>query len=252
MCHPEVPEGMAGPAAEQREALIAVRGEQQMPSLHVGDAESPAVLLVGDVFGRSAFYERLATIIAVAGFQVLVPDFFFREGPLPEQTKQAAFARRAHLDEGRTIDDLRAAIAWLRKAGPTSKIGTMGFCMGGTFVLDLASTEDDLVTVAYYGFPEPQPSRAAPPPKPMDLVDSLRGPVLAIWGQNDETVGIENIHAYVDLASNTNPQFTAEVVPGLGHGFLAEVDLGGGDAGGATWSRAVAHLAHHLHPKELR
>lgn len=252
MCHREIPDGMADPSASQREALVGLRGGEQMPSLHVGDENAPTVLLVGDVFGRSAFYERLAAVIAVAGFQVLLPDFFFRQGHLSEQTKEAAFERRGRLDEATAVDDLGSAIDWLRSAGPTLTVGTIGFCMGGTFVLDLACLHDDLVTVAYYGFPIPQASLVSPPPKPMDLVHELRGPVLAVWGEEDDTVGRDNIHRYIESATEANSEFAAEVVPGLGHGFLAQADLTGNDAGGATWLRALAHLADHLYTKEAR
>jgi carboxymethylenebutenolidase len=246
MCHLEIPDGMAAPDAERREVLIDIPGGEKLPSLHVGEDDLPAVLLVGDIFGRSPFYERLATIIAASGVQVLLPDFFFRQGPLPEQTRQAAFARRSQLDEARTIDDLRAAIDWLREVGPHRKVGTIGFCIGGTFVLDLACLEDDLVTVAYYGFPVPQASLPSPPPRPIDLVAELRGPVLALWGEDDETVGIDDVRSYIARAGAANPAFSAEVLPGLGHGFLADADLSGGDAAGASWQRALAHLADHL------
>jgi carboxymethylenebutenolidase len=252
MCHPQIPVGMGAPDAQEREVIIDLPAGERLPSLHVGHDGRPAVLLVGDVFGRSPFYERLATIIAASGFQVLLPDFFFRQGPLPERTRQAAFARRARLDEARTIDDLRAAIEWLRAVGPDAKVGTIGFCMGGTFVLDLACLEDDLVTVAYYGFPVPQASLPSPPPRPIDLVDELRGPVLALWGEDDDTVGIDNVRSYIARAGAANPTFSAEVLPGLGHGFLADADLSGGDTGGASWQRALTHLAHHLALEAVR
>jgi dienelactone hydrolase len=119
--------------------------------------------------------------------------------------------------------------------------------MGGTFVLDLASLHAGLVTVAYYGFPVPPATVVSPPPRPIDLVGTLRGPVLAFWGDQDEAVGMTHIREYARLASAANPRFEHEIVPNLGHGFLGsshleEID----DPGGATWHRALAHLRNHL------
>lgn len=53
--------------------------------------------------------------------------------------------------------------------------------MGGTFALDLASTETALVTVAFHGFPVPPGPVESAPQGPMSLVSGLRGPVLALW-----------------------------------------------------------------------
>ena len=50
-------------------------------------------------------------------------------------------ARREPLDQSRTLVDLGPAIDWLRDLQPfaAGPIGTIGFCMGGTLVLDLAA-----------------------------------------------------------------------------------------------------------------
>jgi dienelactone hydrolase len=119
--------------------------------------------------------------------------------------------------------------------------------MGGTFALDLASTEDDLTSVAYYGFPVPQATLASPPPRPLDLVDDLRGPVLAFWGDQDQAVGIEHAHDYAQRAATANPAFEHEILPGLGHGFLGAAVLDDlADPGGATWARTLAFLQTNL------
>ncbi len=248
MCHPDIPPDQLTPDVDTAEVQVAVGARELMPALSVGPADAPAVLIVGDIFGRSEFYEHLAALVAAEGFQSLVPDFFFRQGPLAEPgSRKAAFARRRRLDEAAALDDLRAAIDWLRERSRRPVIGTVGFCMGGTFVLDLASTQDDLVTIAYYGFPVPSTELASPPPRPLDLVDSLRGPVLAFWGDRDDTVGVDHARAYAERARASNPDFDCEFVPGLGHGFLGAARLGAADdPGGATWTRALAQLHGHL------
>jgi len=252
MCHTEVPPGTPTPDTTSAEVQIALEAGGALPALHiVSDPGAAAVLIVGDVFGRSPFYEHLAALVAHAGFQVLVPDFFFRQGALTETTKEAAFARRGQLDEEVALRDLAQAVDWLRAHSHAERVGTVGFCMGGTFVLDLASSRSDLVTVAYYGFPVVQPTIRRPPPNPLDVVEELAGPVFALWGDSDDTVGMDHVAAYVDRASATNPEFRHEIVVGLGHGFLGSAELGNAhDSGGATWDRALDHLRTHLYPEE--
>jgi carboxymethylenebutenolidase len=249
MCHTDIPPGQATPDIAGAEVTIPLAGGEAMPALHLAASATAApVLVIGDVFGRSAFYEHLGALLAQAGMQALVPDFFFRQGPLPDPpTKEAAFGRRAQLDEAGSLDDLRAAIAWLRGASGHARVGTIGFCMGGTFALDLAATEDDLASVAYYGFPVPQPTITAPPPRPLDLVDDLRGQVLAFWGDQDETVGVEHAREYARRAAAADAAFEHEILAGLGHGFLGAADLDDpADAGGATWARTLAFLRTNL------
>jgi carboxymethylenebutenolidase len=249
MCHTDIPPGQSTPDIAGAEVAIPLPGGEPMPALHLAPAPgAPPVLVIGDIFGRSAFYEHLGALLAQAGFQALVPDFFFRQGPLSDPpSKEAAFGRRARLDEAGSLDDLRAAIAWLRDASGHTRVGTIGFCMGGTFALDLAATEDDLASVAYYGFPVPQATIVSPPPRPVDLVDRLRGPVLAFWGDQDEAVGVAHARDYAQRAAAAHPAFEHELVAGLGHGFLGAADLDDpSDPGGATWARTLDFLQTNL------
>jgi carboxymethylenebutenolidase len=247
MCHPEVPENWERVQASRREVTVDLPTGEKMPALAVGPSDAAGVLLVGDVFGRSAFYEQLAAMIAAEDLHVLLPDFFFRQGALIEQNHEAAFARRAKLDEKKSVEDLRVGIQWLRASSGSAKVGVLGFCMGGTFALDLASTESNLVTISYYGFPVPQATIAHPPERPIDLVERLRGPVLAYWGDQDEVVGLGNARSYIEQASTANPGFRGEILPGLGHGFLAAADLTDAHAPATrTWRETLSHLRQHL------
>ena len=226
MCHPEVPEGQPTPQVTTEEVGLPLPSGETMPAMLAlpdGGSPAPAVMVVCDVFGRSPFYESLAARVAQAGFEALVPDFFFREGPLPERTREHAFERRGRMSEIRAIDDLRAALAWLRgRPGHAGRIGTVGFCMGGTYVLDLAAMEDDLATVCYYGFPAGAGQRTATsPPVPIELAGQMRGPILGFWGDQDAGVGMDNVAELARRLDEHGADFSHTVYPGLGHGFLA-------------------------------
>jgi dienelactone hydrolase len=247
MCHPDVPANWETIQTDGSEVMLSLPSGEEMPALLVGPSGAPGVLLIGDVYGRSAFYEQLASRIAAHGFQVVLPDYFFRQGPVIGDGQAAAFARRAQLDEIQSVADMRAAVDWMREQSSHPAVGVIGFCMGGTFALDLASTEDDLVSVSYYGFPVPQASIVHPPTPPMDLVAELRGPVLAFWGDADEIVGVEHIRRYIERATLSNSRFRSEVLPGLGHAFLAAADLADpDDPATGTWNRTLAHLRSYL------
>src|SRR5713226_4374122 len=106
MCHPEIPAGTKAPEVRIEEMQVKVQGGA-MPALLALPERTPApgIVIVNDIFGRSPFYEHLAGRLAQAGYVALDPEFFFREGPLPEQTREASQERAKRLDFKRAVDD---------------------------------------------------------------------------------------------------------------------------------------------------
>src|SRR5436309_1360591 len=218
MCHPEVPEGTTPPSVRTDELTIAVDGGA-MPTLVAFPERSraPAVLVVNDVFGRSQFSEHPARRLAQAGFVAATPEFFFREGPLPEPTRDAAMARAKRLDFSRLVDDMAAAIDWLRTRPETNgAVGTIGFCMGGTIVLLLAARRPDLAaSVCYYGFPADMRTSA----RPIDLAAKMKGPILGHWGDQDAGVGMDNVKGLDAELTASGVEHELHIYAALGHGF---------------------------------
>jgi dienelactone hydrolase len=221
MCHPEIPVGTPIPQVRTQEVAIELDSGERLPGLLALPERTPApvVLVVNDVFGRSDFYEHLTRRIAQAGHIALDVEFFFREGMVAPGDRAAAQERRGRLDHSRALDDLDAAIAWLQERsdvrGP--RVGTIGFCMGGTFVLQLAARRAHLATVSYYGFPA---ARGASVRSPVELADDMHGPILGHWGDQDAGVGMENVQALDEKLTSGGVDHTFHVYPGLGHGFL--------------------------------
>ncbi len=243
MCHPEVPEGTRPPDVRTEEVTVAVAGGEMPALLALPDhTPAPAVLVASDVFGRSPFYEHLARRLAQAGFVAATPEFFFREGPLPEPTREAAMARSKRLDFSRTVDDMAATIDWLRERPDTSgAVGTIGFCMGGTIVLLLAARRQDLAaSVCYYGFPADARTSA----RPMDVAPRMRGPILGLWGDQDSGVGMDNVAKLDAALTASGVEHEFHVYPGLGHGFLkAALDdesVSGYREACESWTRTIA------------
>src|SRR2546428_13697864 len=137
MCHPEVPEGTTAPNVRTEELTIGVDGGAMPTFVAFPErARAPAVLVINDIFGRSPFYEHTSRRLAQAGFVAATPEFFFREGPLPEPTRDAAMARAKRLDFSRLVDDMSAAIDWLRTRPETdTPLCTDRCCTGGTSVV---------------------------------------------------------------------------------------------------------------------
>jgi dienelactone hydrolase len=258
MCHPEVLEGHTAPGVERIEVEVPLIGNRErMPALlcRPETGAGAGVLVIADVYGRSPFYEDLAGRLALAGFTALLPDYFFRQGPLAERTREAAMARRELLDQNQTRVDLMQAIDWLHlQPFAAGKIGTIGFCMGGTFVLDLAAHRDDLASICFYGFPTGLPSgtpaAAGSPPAPLTLVEHMNGPILAFWGDQDTGVGMENVEKLAAGLTARGVDFEHTIYPGLGHGFMAASQLDpqheAYDAACRSWTRTLEFYRTHI------
>ena len=255
MCHPEVPAGQATPEVTREEVGVPLTSGEQMPALlaRPEGGRGPGILIINDVYGRSPFYESLAARLATAGFTALLPEFFFRLDPLPERSRELAMARRIHLDEGQALRELATALDWFKQQPGVEgdRLGTIGFCMGGTFVLDLAAERDDLVSVCYYGFPAGANRKDGKgPPAPLDLVDTMRGPILGFWGDQDVGVGMENVEKLAQELKRRNVDFEYTIYPGLGHGFLAASELDpekeAYEAACESWTKTIEFYRQHL------
>jgi carboxymethylenebutenolidase len=221
MCHPEVPLGTVPPPVRTEEVDIRLQTVERMPGLLAmpDRTPAPAVLIANDVMGRSPFYEHLARRLAQAGYIALDPEFFFREGPVAD--REAAQARRLRLDQPRTLRDLESAAGWLRKrADVGGGIASIGFCMGGTLVLDLAATGAIDATVCFYGFPARGGDSPKAPPAPLEIASQIQGRVLGFWGDQDTIVGMDNVKALDDRLTEAQITHEFHIYPGLGHGFL--------------------------------
>jgi len=219
MCHPEVPAGAPIPDVRVTDATIPVENGA-MPALLALPERTPApgILVINDVFGRSPFYDQLARRLAQAGFVAVTPEYFFREGSLPEPTRDAATARAKRLDFRRWGRDMSAAIDWLR-ARPEVRggVGTIGFCMGGTQALLLAARRDDVAaTVSYYGFPADARTEASP----IELAPEMHGPILGHWGDQDAGAGMDNVEKLRAALDAAGVKHELHIYAGLGHGFL--------------------------------
>jgi carboxymethylenebutenolidase len=211
------------------------------------------VLLVTDMFGIAAFYRGFAEKLASAGHIVIAPDIFFRVGELSEMSPEAALERRARLDENRRLGDLNTVLSWVRGRYDQQRVATIGFSMGGTQVLDLATRRDDLITACLYGFPARLPnSTARTAPAPMDHLDALHGPIFGVWGRADQAVGILNVEKFAAEFEDRKIEADITFYPDVGHGFMA--GLGSGDGSPAdvhaanAWQRLLSFYASHVAP----
>jgi carboxymethylenebutenolidase len=248
MCHEGLshdPLATNGSVSERRTVVGTDGTELPVFIAEPKDAPKGRVLIIHDIHGANDFYHDLARRFANNGFSAYLPDFFVREGPLPEQSSEAARARGALLSYPQVLKDA-ANLLDAEEDGPSW--GVVGFCMGGTLVMHLASSEKRLTAgVIYYGFPANPNITANRPTEPMRETSLVDMPLLGFWGDQDQAVGMHNVEQYRSLLTNADKDFEFHIYPDRGHGFLTfDENSPNYDASLDSWGRALEFFGNRL------
>lgn len=228
-----------------------------------GGGKWPALILYMDGVGiRPALFE-IAEQFASNGYYVLLPNLYYRAGPprpiidatkaLGDQAELEEMWKRARMLNNRLIaEDTGAFIAFLdgEPSADASRIGCVGYCMGGGFALTAAGTYPDRVVAAASlhggGLAVDKPD------SPHRLADKIRAKLYFGVAEIDpylEPGEMDRLKAALDSADVSN---TVELFPGVEHGFVAR-DMPFYDRAAAErhWERTLALFAETTRPRPL-
>lgn len=113
-----------------------------------------AVLVWPDIFGLRVAFRQMGRRLAESGYSVLVVNPFYRTQKAPTAQYGASTPIPDVLPLARSLNpttqvtDAKAFTAWLdsrAEVDKSKKIGTIGYCMGGPFVMRTAATVPDRV-----------------------------------------------------------------------------------------------------------
>jgi dienelactone hydrolase len=155
-----------------------------------GPARKPGVLVIHDWMGVGPYVRRRAEQLAALGYLALAADIYGK-GVRPASGKEAAEqAGRFKADRPLLRARAAAALAELRRqpgvlAGPVAAIG---YCFGGTTVLELARSGADLAGVVSFhgGLDTPTPADAR----------AIKAKVLVLHGADDPFVPPAQVQAF--------------------------------------------------------
>lgn len=119
--------------------------------------DAPGLVLIQEIFGINQSMRTAANQWSALGFNVLVPDLFWRQEPgvVLEPRIEAEFARGVELMQGMdqdvAVQDLDLARDWLSKNSGHDRVAALGYCLGGRLVVKMAEASPLKCAVSYYG-----------------------------------------------------------------------------------------------------
>lgn len=213
----------------------------------------PAVIVIHEIFGLNGDIREKADRLARMGYVAITPDLYDGRGPMPICIVRTF--RSLGRERGGVLDDLDAARAWLaaRDDVDGSRIGVIGFCMGGGFALLYAARAPVGAVAPFYG--------AVPKQR-----EKLQGicPVVASYGARDGT--LRSAPAKLEgMLTDLGVEHDIVVYPGAGHSFMSRhkgamakvfawgpMKLGfNAEAAEDSWRRVERFFARHLGARSL-
>jgi carboxymethylenebutenolidase len=199
----------------------------------------PGVIVVQEWWGLDDHMADIVDRFAAEGFVALAPDLY--GGRVAHDTDTAG-KYMSDLPAEQAARDLSGAVDFLLadESVTSSKLGDVGFCMGGAFALALAAQQGDRIgaVVAFYGVG----------PIPNDF-SGISAPVLGHYGEQDQFYPVDQARAQEQQMKEQMQSPVEFHYYDAGHAFHNDKDqLGTYDEGAAkqAWSRTVEFLRANL------
>lgn len=224
----------------------------------------PAVLVLMDIWGlREELYD-IARKIAVTGYHVTLPNFWYRRGKvrfefrdekghmksllaLPQAVQDELHANMKHLTDRMAMTDIGAILKFLDgepvRKGPK---GTVGYCLGGRLALAAAAEFPDefRASASMHG------TRMVSdrPDSPHKVIGKMRGEIYCGFAERDDLAPPSTIETLGKLFKDApDVRYQYIVHSGTVHGYsLPDRDIFAKAAANRDWENIFAMLRRQL------
>ena len=231
---------------ENDPAIVIERPQLKLPDATIeayaaspkgADIRTPSVVVIMHVWGVDTSIRDCVRRLAKAGYAAIAPDLYARfNAPSGDGATDFTIFRpyAQRLERTQYAGDIRAAASWLTAKYAHTKVGIMGFCMGGRIVLLQTIDNADLFSAAcpFYG-----PLKDVEPAK-------VRVPVCGSYGARDTGIPADEVRTFF---SELTVPHELKIYDNAGHAFFDDqrpsyVASAAEDA----WKRTLAFFATHL------
>ena len=173
----------------------------------------PGVLVVHEWWGHNEYARKRARMLAELGYTALAVDMY-GDGKTASHPKEAgAFAGAVMKNAPLAKARFQAAEEMLKKQPgvDSDRIGALGYCFGGSVVLNMARQGADLKAVASYhgGLSTSAPAQAG----------QVKARIASFTGAEDPMIPPAQVDAFKQEMTQAGVDFTTVVYPNVKHSF---------------------------------
>ncbi len=203
-----------------------------------GKGPFPAIIVIHEYWGLNDWVKEQASKLADQGYQALAIDLY--RGKVATTPDMAHEIMRG-VPEDRAKRDLHAAFEFLQSQPNVkkSRIGAIGWCMGGGYSLDVALQEPTLAAdVINYGHLATDPS----------ALEKINAPILGLFGGQDQGITPDDVHKFEAAMKKMGKKIDTKIYDDAGHAFENPNNKTGYRAADAAdaWKRTLDFLATNL------
>jgi carboxymethylenebutenolidase len=174
-------------APAPRGERVTIDGTSAYLSLPKGKtAPLPGLVVIHEWWGLNEHIQHWTDRLAEDGYAALAVDLY---GGATAKTPDEAMAKMKAVDEKKALATLLAAHDFLEKDSrvQAKRTGSIGWCFGGAWSLQLAIHEPDLdAAVIYYGHLVTEPAALQP----------IKAEILGVFGDQDKAIPPETVNAF--------------------------------------------------------
>ena len=204
-----------------------------------GEGPFPGVVVIHEAFGLNENIKDITRRLANEGYVALAVDLFAGRNRAICMFRFMSNLLFNSLNNG-SIDDLKAALTTLSEQPGVddSRLGAIGFCMGGSFAIAWACTDDRLKAIAPY---------YAMNPRPLEAVARLC-PVVGSYPDKDFTTPhAQKLDTELD---RYNVPHDIKIYPGTKHSFFNDRERSYDEkAAQDSWKRVLAFFEEYIGSK---
>ncbi len=166
----------------------------------------PGIILIHEWMGLKQEIKDVAVELAKEGYLVLAVDLY--NGVIAASPDEAR-KMTSSLDQPKALENMKAALAYLKAQGAT-KLASWGWCFGGGQSMQLTVSGQPLdATVVYYGN---LPTDEA-------QLKNIKWPLLGIFGDKDTNITPEKVNTFQASLNKIGVKNDITIYPGVGHAF---------------------------------
>jgi carboxymethylenebutenolidase len=206
-----------------------------------GPGPFPVVIMIHEFFGLNKSIVGKAEGLAAEGYYVIAPDTF--RGSTTSWIPRAIYQVITNSPE-QVNTDLDSVFAWLETQPEVDpgRIGIAGFCYGGrTSLLYSLHNNGIAATVVFYGSPETDP----------EVLKSLPGPVLGIFGGADMTIPVAEVNKFEAGLNEAGIPNEVTIYDDQPHAFVTDIEsIRAGGVQASAWNQMLEFLEKNLKSKD--